>query len=76
MGFPVGEGEGVVWMGMWGFFLDVHCYVWNGYEVGAYCIAQNVRDWVTLPYTRTPQNIVTQLHFSKKKKENAGVANE
>ena len=45
-----------------GCFRDVNCYIWNGWAMGSYCIAQgNVCDWVTLLYNRTWWNVVNQL---------------
>ena len=55
LGFPRGRGEGVGvgWMGILEVFW-MKSYIWNGWPVGLYYIAQgNVRDWVTLLYDRT-----------------------
>ena len=34
-----GEGEGVGWIGSFGL-VDANCYIWNGWAMGSYCIAQ------------------------------------
>ena len=40
--------------GHFGGFLGANWYIWNGWTMGSYCIAQgNVCDWVTLLYNRT-----------------------
>ena len=47
-----GTGEGEAWMGS-SEFSDANCYVWNGWAMGPYCMAQGtVCDWVTLLYNR------------------------
>ena len=49
---PSGERGGLAWMGILGFG-DANSYIWNGWEIGLYYIAQGtVRDWVTLMYNR------------------------
>ena len=49
-----GRGERVGWMGSSRFW-DANCYIWNGWAVGPYSIAQGTKtvcDWVTLLYNR------------------------
>ena len=46
--------------------VDENCYLWNGWAMGSYCIAQGtVCDWVTLLYTRNWINSVNQLFHNK-----------
>ena len=41
------RGEEVAWTGSLGL-VDANCYIWNVWEMGAYCTAQGtVYDWVT-----------------------------
>ena len=65
---PRGE-EGVGWMGSLRF-LDANYYVWNGWAMGPFCIAQGtVCDCITLLYNRNLRNILNQLYFNKKFKK-------
>ena len=62
------RGEGVGQTGSLGL-VDANCYIWNGWAMESYCIAQGtVYDWVTLLYNRN-WSIVNQLHFNKKFKK-------
>ena len=48
------EGGGSRMDGHFGDLGDANCYIWNGWKMGTYCIAQgNVCDWVTWLYNRT-----------------------
>ena len=54
LGVSKGERGGSGMDGLFGVFLDVDCYIWNGWARGPYYTAQgNVCDWVTLLYYRT-----------------------
>lgn len=66
---PGGSKEGGGWMGSLGFW-EANFYIWNGWEIGSYCTAKGIGcEWVILLHNRNWGNIVSQLHFNKKKYE-------
>ena len=43
-----GRAEGLRWRGRLGL-VDANCYIWNGWAMGSYCIAQQTMYyWITL----------------------------
>ena len=65
-----GSGEGLGWTGRLGL-VDANYIIWCRWAIGAYCTVQGtVCDCVTLLYNRNCRNIVNQLNFNLKKKEN------